>query len=73
MKTMVGTPYYMAPELAKGLAYTSSADTWALGCVLAETLTLRVPFPADNFVSLVKRITEQEHQPIPKVYTKEIR
>jgi len=73
MKTMVGTPYYMAPELAQGKGYNLSNDVWALGCVLAETMLLEVPFPAKDFVSLVKKITYQEHTPIKDVYSGPVR
>lgn len=73
MKTMVGTPYYMAPELAQGKGYNLSNDTWALGCVLAETMLLAVPFPAKDFMELVGKITEKSHTPISTVYSESIR
>jgi len=73
MKTMVGTPYYMAPELAQGKGYNLSNDVWALGCVLAETMLLQVPFPARDFMSLVEKITKDKHLPIPAVYSDNVR
>lgn len=33
-KTMVGTPYYLAPELCMDQPYDAKSDMWALGCVL---------------------------------------
>lgn len=73
MKTMVGTPYYMAPELAQGKGYNLSNDVWALGCVLAETMLLEVPFPAKDFMELVGKITDKSHTPISTVYSEDIR
>merc|ERR1719426_267698 len=70
---MVGTPYYMAPELAQGKGYNLSNDVWALGCVLAETMLLEVPFPAKDFMELVGKITDKSHTPISTVYTEDVR
>mmetsp|Transcript_2907 Transcript_2907/g.374 ORF Transcript_2907/g.374 Transcript_2907/m.374 type:complete len:129 (+) Transcript_2907:262-648(+) len=46
--TMVGTPYYLSPELCEERPYNVKSDIWALGCVLYELCTLRPPFEATN-------------------------
>lgn len=41
---VVGTRYYMAPEILKGEEYDHSVDIWSLGIVAYEMLTGKVPF-----------------------------
>jgi len=43
-KLRIGTPAYMAPEVADGEVSTPSSDWYAVGCLLFEALTGRVPF-----------------------------
>ena len=34
--TVVGTPYYLSPEMCTGERYDEKSDVWALGCILYE-------------------------------------
>jgi hypothetical protein len=45
---LVGTVNYVAPEQIRGQDLTARTDIYALGAVLFQTLTGRVPFPADS-------------------------
>jgi NIMA (never in mitosis gene a)-related kinase len=36
LQTQIGTPYYMGPEIWNNRPYDSSADIWALGCMIYE-------------------------------------
>jgi len=55
--TIVGTPYYMSPEICKEALYTFAGDVWALGCVLHEMAALRVPFQAQSLGALMQKIS----------------
>jgi NIMA (never in mitosis gene a)-related kinase len=48
--TMVGTPYYLSPEMCEERPYNEKSDVWALGCVLYELCTFKPPFDAKNQV-----------------------
>jgi serine/threonine protein kinase len=59
---LLGTPEYMAPDLADGPATTSS-DIYALGILLYQMVTGQVPFSADTPIAVYwKQIREQ---PLP--------
>nr|XP_006823755.1 PREDICTED: serine/threonine-protein kinase Nek9-like [Saccoglossus kowalevskii] len=60
--TLVGTPYYMSPEIIKGERYNSKSDMWAVGCVLYEILTLTRTFDASNPLKLCYEIVKGKFQ-----------
>lgn len=71
--TMVGTPYYLSPELCEERPYNVKSDVWALGCVLYEMCTLRHPFDAHNQGALVLKIIRGSFAPVSSQYSTELR
>ncbi|KAF8367338.1 nekl-1 [Pristionchus pacificus] len=55
-ETVVGTPYYISPEMCEGKTYNEKSDIWALGCILYEITCLQKAFEGENLPALVNRI-----------------
>jgi serine/threonine-protein kinase len=50
---ILGTPYYMAPEQARGQAIDHRADIYSLGVMMYHAFTGRLPFVADSAVAVL--------------------
>jgi NIMA (never in mitosis gene a)-related kinase 1/4/5 len=70
--TVVGTPYYLSPELCEEKPYNNKSDIWSLGCVLYELCTLRHPFEAQNQGALILKILRGKFNPLPSIYSKSL-
>jgi calcium-dependent protein kinase len=55
MESVVGTPYYMAPEVLRG-HYGREVDVWALGVILYMLLSGRQPFIGQTIDEIFKNI-----------------
>ncbi|MGC4068837.1 MAG: serine/threonine-protein kinase [Polyangiaceae bacterium] len=53
---VIGTPYYMSPEQAQGKAIDARSDLWALGVIVYECLTGRLPFFGESFGEILVAI-----------------
>ena len=70
--TLIGTPYYMSPELCEELPYNEKSDVWALGCILYELCTYKHPFNAKCQASLIMKIIKDKPKQIHKYYSDDL-
>jgi len=69
---VIGTPYYMSPEVCEGKPYTFKSDVWSLGCVLFELCSLNYAFQANNLLNLVFKIVKDKVPKIPSTYSNDL-
>jgi len=63
--TVIGTPFWMAPEIIDLASCGVTADIWSLGCTVIELLTGQPPYFNLPTITALYKICEEDHPPIP--------
>jgi serine/threonine-protein kinase len=62
---VLGTPLYMSPEQARGDdELDHRVDIYALGVIMYEAATGRVPFIGNNYLSVISQVLNEEATPL---------
>ncbi|XP_057478364.1 LOW QUALITY PROTEIN: MAP3K epsilon protein kinase 1-like [Actinidia eriantha] len=63
--SVVGTPYWMAPEVIEMSGVCAASDIWSVGCTVIELLTCVPPYYDLQPMPALFRIVQDVHPPIP--------
>ena len=64
--TVVGTPYWMAPEVIQLSGASTASDIWSLGCTAIELLDGKPPYSNFQPMPALFRIVNDDHPPLPE-------
>ncbi|KAH1581865.1 hypothetical protein KXX21_008462 [Aspergillus fumigatus] len=64
--SVVGTPYWMAPEVIELSGATTASDIWSLGCTVIELLEGKPPYYNLQPMPALFRIVNDDHPPLPQ-------
>ncbi|MBI5224183.1 serine/threonine protein kinase [Candidatus Micrarchaeota archaeon] len=62
--TVLGTPYYVSPEMARGRGVDIRSDIWAVGVALYYTVTGTYPIEGENVQDTITRIASEQAQSV---------
>ncbi|KAJ6774841.1 MITOGEN-ACTIVATED KINASE KINASE KINASE [Salix purpurea] len=63
--SVVGTPYWMAPEVIEMSGVCAASDIWSVGCTVIELLTCVPPYYDLQPMPALFRIVQDDRPPIP--------
>ncbi|KAH9922944.1 uncharacterized protein B0H18DRAFT_1085777 [Fomitopsis serialis] len=63
---VVGSPYWMAPEVIEQSGATTSSDIWSVGCTVIELLEGKPPYHFLDPMPALFRIVQDDCPPIPE-------
>jgi serine/threonine protein kinase len=63
--SVVGTPYWMAPEVIELSGAGPHSDIWSVGCTVIELIEGKPPYHKLQAMQALFRIVNDEHPPLP--------
>ncbi|KAJ1728146.1 Protein kinase of the Mitotic Exit Network, partial [Coemansia sp. Benny D160-2] len=65
LDTVVGSPYWIAPEVLQLKGATAASDIWSLGCTIVQLVDGKAPYQDLPPMAAMFRIGQDEHPPFP--------
>jgi len=72
-KTIIGSPYYLSPEIVDNKPYNMKTDIWSLGVILYELCALTPPFNGNNLNYLALKIVRGSYAQLGPYVSKDIK
>jgi len=63
--SVVGTPYWMAPEVIEISGHSFKSDIWSVGCMVVELITGSPPYYDEQPMTAMFKIVSDPHPPLP--------
>ncbi|TYZ66748.1 hypothetical protein PybrP1_001929 [[Pythium] brassicae (nom. inval.)] len=64
--SVVGSPYWMAPEVIEMAGWSFASDIWSVGCTIIELLSTKPPYFDLAPMAALFRIVQDDHPPLPE-------
>jgi eukaryotic-like serine/threonine-protein kinase len=61
---LLGSPFYMSPEQMEGQEVDGQTDIWAVGIIIQELITGKVPFPGKTLLEVARKVTGRKPPPL---------
>ena len=71
--TLVGTPYYISPEICESKPYNEKTDIWSMGCILYEMCMLKKTFDSSNLPAIISKIVSGKVPPLKGNFSSELK
>eukprot|EP01127_Copromyxa_protea_P021740 TRINITY_DN7566_c1_g1_i1.p1 TRINITY_DN7566_c1_g1~~TRINITY_DN7566_c1_g1_i1.p1 ORF type:complete len:1094 (-),score=247.61 TRINITY_DN7566_c1_g1_i1:58-3339(-) len=65
-ETVIGTPYWMAPEIIELHGASTKSDIWSLGCTIIELLSGKPPYYDLDQMQALFKIVQDDMPPLPE-------
>jgi serine/threonine protein kinase len=70
---VVGSPYWIAPEIIEMSTPTAACDIWSVGCIVIELLTGKPPYYDLAPMAALFRIVQDDYPPLPEGISQALR
>uniref|UniRef100_A0A671TW61 non-specific serine/threonine protein kinase n=1 Tax=Sparus aurata TaxID=8175 RepID=A0A671TW61_SPAAU len=67
-KSLVGTPYWMAPEVISKRPYGTEVDVWSLGIMVVEMVDGEPPYFSDTPITAMKKLRDEAAPSVKSIH-----